>query len=253
MLVLATEAVTEAEPARGEEVALILVGALLLALLHVVVRPLRRQLLRSELFADSAIAGLSTAYVFVVLLPELETGHEIIGDYVFVIVLCGFVLLFGLEHAMHRLDAKHGSSAAAGRVFALRTGVQWSTGFLFLLTWPNALHERPTFFLLAGAGPALGLALHGYQLSERDPDRHHRWARWVLATGPLAGAAVDIIWHEANEVVLDVMIAFLAGFILFGTITDESYEHERTRFAPFVAGASFYVAIFLTQPLHPGG
>lgn len=252
MRILAAEIVPGVDRSREEEAALIVLGALLLALLHLFVRPLRRRLMHSDVVGDSAIAGLSTAYVFVVLLPELEPGHDIVGDYIFLIVLAGFITLYGLEQRAHRRAARWGSGTEDVQVFWLLAGVQWCTGFLFVVTWPNVLHERPTFFLLTVVGPALGLALHGYQLSERDPALHGRWGRWALASGPLVGAAFDSIWHETDEAVLDLLVAFLAGLVLFAAIAKETYEHERTRFLPFMAGVSAYVAIFLTRPLHPG-
>lgn len=98
-----------------EEAALIVVGATLIVLLQVFVRPWRQKLFHSEVVADSAIAGLATAYVFVVLLPELETGHEIIGDYIFLIVLAGFVTLYGLEHVAHRTGMPRGPKSRPRR------------------------------------------------------------------------------------------------------------------------------------------
>lgn len=239
-------------PWEGEAVALVVLAAALVGSVHLFAAQLRQRLFRSEAVADSVFAGLSAAYVFLVLLPELDTTHDVLGDSVFLVVLAAFVTFYGIEHAAERRDRTSDTDAGRRGLFWLRTGLLWVTTLLFVLTLPDHLHDQTTFFILTVGGAALGLAVHSYDVFDAHPTLHQRVGRWVLATAAAVGAAVDLFLRPPPEVVLDVLIAVLAGAVLLKALVGSEWEHTRTRFLPFLSGTAVYALVFLTRPLHPG-
>lgn len=237
---------TEAEVA-----ALVILAAVMVATIHLFAPQLHR-LFRSETIARSVLAGLSAAYVFVILLPELDDSHEHVGDLIFAVVLVGFVLLYGIEHAAKRLDQATGDDRGQRGMYWVRTGMVGLTTFLFVLTVPDHLQDRPSHFTLMTGGAALGLIIHSWEVSEVEPLLHRRAGRWLLVGAAAAGAIVDLFVAPAPEVVLDLLTALLAGFMLLGAMLSTNLDPTRTRFTPFLIGTAVYLVIFVTGPLHPG-
>jgi hypothetical protein len=232
---------------RAERPGLELLGGVVLAALFIFTRPLRRRLVHSERAADSLFGGMAAAYVFLVLLAELDELHVELGDRGYILVLGSFVAIYGLEHAAHvipRLQGKHGEELV---LLWLRAAMLWCYGFLFLLTIPDVVEKELGLYLLTLAVGALAVAFKSYEVSEHHPRVYQRWARWVVATGPLAGAGIDLLAVEPSPVLLDLLITFVAGFIMLLAFTGSALDHTRTQYTYFIGGVGIYVVVFVTR------
>lgn len=235
------------EPARIERPDLELLGAVFLGLLFVFTRTLRLRLVKSDRAADSLFAGMASAYVFLVLMPELDDLHVHLGGRIYVIVLASFAGVYGVEHLAHvvpRLRAEEGEELL---LLWMRAAMLWGYGFLFILAIPELVEADLWLYFVSLSVGALAVAFKSYEVSEHHPRVYQRYARWVIATGPLTGVTIDLLGLDVSGLFLDLLTAYVAGFIMLLAFTGAVLDHQRTRYAFFVVGATIYVVVFVTR------
>ena len=242
---------------RGEWVQVLAVSVL--ALVHIAAPWLRLVSALPRSMWLSFGGGVSVAYVFVHLLPEVARGQRAVADdvptalhavedHVWLVALAGLVAFYGVEHASSRSRDRRrragGDDRAEARVFWVSTAAfallnvvvgylvvhrePRSTGALLLFTAALAVH-----FLVADAGL---MRHHGVD--------HHRWGRWILVASVLAGFAIGLLTSIGEEA-LAVLVAFLAGGIVLNVLKDEVPGDRQARFLPFLLGAVGYSALLL--------
>lgn len=229
------------------------VATTVLAVLHAVVPPVRRRL---GSVGDGVVAslggGISSAYVFVHLLPELARGNEemaeVFGEHVdvtelgevllFLVAFAGFVLLYGLDHLAERSDGEAG-------VFAVHLGV--FAAYNAVITY-----ALPTRFRVGAGGAVLfvvAMAVH-FVLSDRALAQHYgeRFARTgrVVLVGALAiGYLLAWAFAPTSTTVVNVLLALLGGFVLYNVFSDELPDERRLRFPVFAGSATAYAAVLV--------
>lgn len=233
------------------------VAALVLATLHVVAARLRflDRVPRSRLL--SAAGGVSVAYVFVHVLPELA-GHQqmvgaglvgelggIVGQQAYVLALLGLVVFYGLErHAVRsRLRQRHhGEDATEGHVAWLTIGSYAMYNALI----GSALPERGGIPELALYTVALGVHFvvvdHG--LREHHGRAYREWGRWICGAAVLAGWSVSVAVGVPEEV-RAASLSFLAGGVVMNVLKEELPEQRESQLLPFVLGAGGYTLLLL--------
>lgn len=229
-----------------------LIGAVILAAMFIFTRPLRQRFVKSERAADSLFAGMAAAYVFLVLMPELDEIHEHVGQRIYLLVLVAFVVIYGMEHAAHVIPRLQGVKGQESTLLWLRSVMLWCYGFLFLLTIPDLVEADLALYLFTLAVGAVAVAFKSYEVSEHYPGVYQRYGRWAVATGPIVGGAVDVSIIEPAGVFVDTLTAFVAGFIMLLAFTGAMMDHNRTRFGSFIAGAGLYIAVFVTRSIVTG-
>lgn len=210
----------------------------------------------------SAFGGVSTAYVFVHLLPELAAGQDaldgpgegsspaaVIGfleHHVYIVALIGLAVFYGIESR----------SLASRRERLKRTGEDRTEGPAFWLSIGSfaAYNVLVGYLLVREEFPALsGLALYTFALGVhfvvndfglRD---HHKHAydhvgRWVIAAGVLVGWALGAA-AEIPGPAIALVTAFLSGGIVLNVLKEELPGERRARFLPFSIGALLYTIL----------
>ena len=198
----------------------------------------------------SIAGGVSVAYVFVHLLPELARlqrehfGELAVEAFIYLFALAGLVAYYGLEQLAKRHGGGHGRSTPAG-VFWLHLGSFALYNFLIgYLLDEQARHEGMSgMTLYAGA-----MALH-FVVNDRALYRHHgalytRQGRWVLSAAVLAGWAAGL-WIEIALEWVAALIALLAGSVVLNVIKEELPQERESRFWAFVLGAGAYAALLV--------
>ena len=222
-------------------IALTFTAAIVLSGLHLAGRPIHRLLFMSERVSGSIFGGMAAAYVFLYLLPELETTHDVIGEGIHFVILLGFLLSYGAEHYSYRLRQRSlDAERAASWSFNTRIVSLWIYNALFHLHptrrargWRihvRAQHRRDQPALdpcglraqPAGRGPVLPMG--------------------ALAAAPLTAAAVDP-FAAASDALSDVLTAVLAGYMLLAVFKEELLSHERSDFRRFVVGVAVYAVL----------
>ena len=206
----------------------------------------------------SAAGGVSVAYVFVHLLPDLaeeqETVREAVGgsftflEYrVYLVALVGLAAFYGLERAakLSRRRRRSGGEDAAGRgVFWLHVG---SFALYNALIGYLMLHrEEPGAGGLILFAFAMGVhfVVNDFGLREDHKGAYDRAGRWVLAAAVFAGWAVGLLF-DISEAALAVLFAFLAGGVVMNVLKEELPEERESRFWAFALGAALYSAVLL--------
>lgn len=205
-------------------------------------------------------AGVTIAYVFVHLLPELEAARAVLARNaarmalpfselrVYLAALVGFMLFYGLEHLV-AWTGKHGDSEAgdgeenhAGRLIHVGGFLVyvWLAGYLAV----RSLEEGATRMALY----AVALGLHFLSLDFSFFREYGPWykrsARYAFAIAPLAGWLVGIFFGFSTFLTA-ALLGFLSGGIIMNAIVSELPKEKEGRLFYFLGGGAFYTALLI--------
>lgn len=234
------------------------IAALLLALVHLQAGKLNflGGVPRSRWL--SAAGGISVAYVFLHLLPELAEAQQVVEEavsgtlgffehHVYLVALIGLIIFYGLERmaklARGRADNASGGKDTNHAMFWLHI-VSFSIyniliGYLLVLS-QDSLRD---LLLLSGA-MALHFTVNDFGLREHHQESYTNIGRWLLAFAVLTGWGVGSI-VEIPEAATSLLIAFLAGGIILNVLKEELPEERQSRFNAFLIGGLSYAAILI--------
>lgn len=203
----------------------------------------------------SAAGGISVAYVFLHILPELGErqgaieevgglGLVFLEHHVYVMSLAGLALFYLLERAA-RVSQEGGEGSAGALVFWLHVA---SFSLYNVLIGYLLLHrETPGLqsLLLYAFALTLHFVVNDYGLREDHKEIYDGIGRYILAAAILAGWAAGIL-IEIQEAVLSVLFAFLAGSIVLNVLKEELPRERQSRAWAFLLGTGAYAALLLT-------
>jgi hypothetical protein len=209
----------------------------------------------------STAAGVSVAYVFLHLLPELAEGQEqvrgavggVLGfaeRHVYVMALVGLAVFYGLDRlALESRRARHeGREVGEERTppgvfwihmvsFALYNAL---IGYLLLHREGDSLRGLALYF----TAMALHFVVNDYGLREHHQERYRAVGRWMLAAavvvGWLLGRAIEI-----PEAAISLLVAFVVGGIILNVLKEELPDERQSRFWALMLGMSAYAALLL--------
>lgn len=196
--------------------------------------------------------GVSVAYVFVHMFPELgEHQHAFetldlfagfLDHHVYLVALAGFTVFYGLERLAQ--NSRTDTRPNADPVFWIHVG---SFGLYNCLVGYLLVHRIDTgrgtlvFFTVA---MALHVLVNDSGLRFHHQERYHRTGRWLLVAGVLAGWLLGTM-ITLTEIALAVPVAFLGGGIVLNVIKEELPAERESRFWVFTFGAFGYAALLL--------
>lgn len=199
----------------------------------------------------SCAGGVSVAFVFVHLLPELSRAQDEVGDavgllpylerHVYLLALLGLVVFYGLE-GLSRPDAGGvaGGGIAAAASFAVFGAYNAVIGYLLVEQAGDGALRVALFGLAMG----LHLLVIDEALREQHRDAHARAGRYLLAAGVLLGWSTGLL-TEVAPATLGLAIAFLAGGIVLNVLKQELPAERQSRFGFFALGVGAYSALLL--------
>ncbi len=207
----------------------------------------------------SVAGGVSVAYVFVHLLPELAEGQEkllerlgealsFLENHIYLLSLVGLAVFYGLERAAsssrRRRRAGDEADAASGGVFWLHVSsfavYNAIVGYLLVHREEGGLLN----LLLFSVAMALHFLVTDHGLREHHREEYARIGRPVLVAAIVLGWALGVS-TEISEVALSVLIAFLGGGVILNVLKEELPEERESRFWAFAVGAALYAALLL--------
>lgn len=208
--------------------------------------------------------GVAVAYVFFDLLPAIQeaavhlrfllrgSSDEIPEVAIFGVAFTGFLIFFISEHAaLHsrrRTATETGqhidSVAASNGIFVIHFSI---LSILSLLIAYNLRFEVQTG-LLQVVLFSFALILHFFG-ADRTMEVHHRYlfnryGRYFLSIMPLTGWSLSVLFPERQSEAA-VLLAFIAGAVLFNVIKDEVPGAENGEPKFFIAGTLIYAAVLL--------
>jgi hypothetical protein len=200
----------------------------------------------------SAASGVSAAFVFLELLPQVRERAEAVADRAgavlgfvrdetFFLALVGLLVFYGLETLARRTRGRVrevGDDPVGLTQIAAFAGYYALIGYLLWTQLEGGVGDLASFTAAVG----VHFLVVDYGLRAHHPVAYRRAGRWVLAGAVLAGWGVGAI-AAVPEGVVGIGIAFLAGGIMLITLKEELPEDAESRFLPFVAGAAVYTAL----------
>ena len=225
----------------------------------------------------SLAGGVSVAYVFVHLLPELAAGQaavsRAVGDgqadgalryaerHVYLIALAGLAAFYGLDKLAYRARGQRAEGEEPARdddrVGEADADATAGAGVFWVHMGAFGLYNLLVGYLLvrgerrAGVGLslfAIAMALHfvvtDFGLAEHHKRRYAHLGWWLLclalALGVGAGYAVAL-----PEAAVAMLVAFLAGGVILNVLKEEVPGERRSRFWAFALGMAGYSALLL--------
>ncbi len=206
----------------------------------------------------SAAAGVSVAYVFVDVLPELAAQSEamqkiadesvwFIEQRVYFLALLSFVVMYGIEHIVLSRRRRH----QGGGALQARDAVYWLhlTGFTaYSLLIGYLLIERAERGALSLALYALAMAVHfvvvNHALAEEHGELYRRHGHRVLALAVLAGWGLGSM-VEIGEIAFARLFALLAGGVVITSLQAELPDEREGRFWPFCGAALAFALVLI--------
>ncbi len=209
----------------------------------------------------SVAGGISVAYVFVHLLPELAEGQEVIAEaleggeglaflesHVYLVALVGLAVFYGLDRLA---TTSRRREREAGKEDSTSLGVFWLhissfaaynflIGYLLLHRIDTGLENLLLFF----AAMALHFLVNDHGLREHHKGAYLQAGRWVIAAAVVLGWVVGLL-TEIPEVAIAVLTAFLAGGVIMNVLKEELPEERQSRFWAFALGAALYTMVLL--------
>jgi hypothetical protein len=205
----------------------------------------------------AASAGVSLAYVFLDIVPELAERSHLIREAaiyainpvkrIYSITLLGMLTFVALAHLGRIKRSEDGDAhvqSAADWYFVVHVG-----GF--------ALYNVLIGFLAVGRGRAsipslclyvFAIALHMVMidgmLTEVHGSSYTRWGRKALAVAVLLGWLIGVT-GTLSELTFTRLFAFLAGGIVITSANEEFPRGDQGRFWYFVGGAVLYATLLV--------
>ncbi|MRX70707.1 hypothetical protein GJU40_00800 [Bacillus lacus] len=209
---------------------------------------------RSKLL--SIAGGISVAYVFIHLLPELNMHQQQIDDrlndgwmnflnhHIYIVAMAGLASFYGLERMVKVSKKISKNSDEYARVFWIH--IISFTIYNALIGYLLVRGENEGFFEMALYFIALSVHFLSNDNSLRESHEHvydHK-GRWILAGAILFGWLIGVT-VEVNELILSFLFAFLAGGIVLNVLKEELPEEKESHFGAFFLGSAAYSIILI--------
>ncbi|MBE9070643.1 hypothetical protein IQ260_28795 [Leptolyngbya cf. ectocarpi LEGE 11479] len=207
----------------------------------------------------SIAGGVSIAYIFLDILPELshaqaEIQHSRIGmiryleHHVYLLALLGLALFYGLEKLALRSRShqheNHGKDYTHPGIFWIHViSFGMYNGILGYLLRESENHGLIACLILFFA-LALHFVVNDVGLREHHKHMYDRIGRWLLAGAIVLGWAVGEAFH-LDEAAIAAIWALVAGGIILNVLKEEFPEEQESHFGMFFAGAALYSVVLL--------
>ncbi|OKL39494.1 hypothetical protein [Pontibacter flavimaris] len=208
----------------------------------------------------SVAGGVSVAYVFLHLFPELSEGQEhvsqlnwaeqFLSHHVYLMSLVGLAVFYGLERVV--VEEKYRQRQAPRKEQPHQQGIFWLHIGSFAIY--NALigyilfqREEGTLqsLLLFSIAMALHFIVNDFGLQEHHHDSYRRIGRWVLVAALVVGWGVGYVVALPEALVVLVM-AFVGGGVILNVLKEELPEERESRYWAFMLGAGLYAILLLS-------
>lgn len=207
----------------------------------------------------SFAGGISVAYVFLHLLPELAERQEAVAaavgsargfleDHVYLVALLGLAVFYGLERAVKtsqrvRRECDGDDRSSAG-VFWLHIAsfAVYNALIGYLLVRREA--RDLTGLVLFAIAMILHFVVNDFGLRKDHQDTYVHVGRWVLAAAVVVGWVVGLLF-ELPEAALGMSFAFLAGGVVLNVLKEELPEERASHFGAFALGTALYAVLLL--------
>lgn len=207
----------------------------------------------------SIAGGISVAYVFLRLLPELgifqrelehkigEKGWSFLESHIYLVAMLGLVIFYGLEQMVksskrRRIDIRRGGSGAG--IFWVHIGsftlYNALIGYLLVREHYESAWGMLFFFIAMG----VHFITNDKSLRATHKEEYDQYGRWLLVVAILIGWVFGLV-SEVNELTVSFLTALLAGGIILNVMKEELPEEHESSFMSFCLGIAGYSVLLL--------
>lgn len=238
------------------------VFAIMLASMHILAKNMHfiRIIPRSRFL--SLGGGVSVAYVFIHILPDLKEHQESIADtglmlsflehHAYLLAMLGLILFYILEKAAKVSTKKNAQDTGKNQP---KKGTFWlhiSSFFLYNGLIGYLLIHGETDGLLDLVFFAVAMALHfivvDYGLRTHHKDTYNRIGRWILAAAVMVGWGIGVL-TKIPEAAIALLLAFISGGIILNVLKEELPDERESSSWAFCIGAFGYVSLLFIAGL----
>lgn len=210
----------------------------------------------------SMAGGISVAYVFLHIFPELAAAQKTIAEgetlfawvehHAYMVAMLGLMIFYGLERVVKHSQQHQGKDPGHGdaetttgmKVFWLHM-ISFATynaliGYLLVHREEQDRHDL-LFFAIA---MALHFLVNDFSLRQDHKDTYRRVGRWLLSVAVVVGWAIGLA-TMIHEAAVAMLFAFLAGGVVLNVLKEELPEERKSRFMPFAFGVIVYAILLL--------
>jgi hypothetical protein len=201
-------------------------------------------------------AGVSTAYLFMRMMPELSEAQATLaenvrfgagdGVIVYLAAMVGFLLVYGLDHFLRPANATPTVPGEAGESGEGELHAYGMVIYVLLLTY--VLVNEPAASAAATLQYAVAISFHfvavDHTLREGMGAFYDRRGRFVLAAACLLGWGLARL-VEVPEEALALLVAFVSGGVIMNSAVMELPGERDGRFLPFAAGSLIFGLILI--------
>lgn len=206
----------------------------------------------------SFAGGVSVAYVFLDMLPNLVEYNKPIGEFligndwltpftelsIYVVALIGFLIYYGLDLLAERYHREHKSKRGVYRLHLLMFCL-----YNLLITHTMSLRALSglMYTVLFTFAMALHFVLTDRKFSRFYPQEFDQVSRLILLSFLLLGWVLSVVFDPARVLFIAFMVSFLSGSILLNVFREELPNSNLASFRWFVTGSVAIGAILLLQ------
>lgn len=212
---------------------------------------------RSKFLSFSA--GVAVAYVFVLLLPELNDYQQVLlrelkgsswrylENHIYIIALVGLVLFYSLERlvkiSQKNSHFKQPESASSG-VFWIHIGsfFVYNATIGYLLVQEE--FDGPLGLLFYFIALGVHFVTNDWSLRRDHKHVYDRYGRNLLTLAILLGWLIGAL-TELNELVLSILQAFIAGGVILNVMKEELPQEQESSLGSFLIGSFGYAFLLL--------
>lgn len=202
----------------------------------------------------SFAGGIAVSYVFVHLLPDLNTHQQVlekadngvlqfVENHAYLMALFGLAFFYGLENMVSRETKKKQSHAGSG-IFWIHIGTFFFYNMLigYLLIQEEFDHMMGMFFYF------LALSVHFVTVDQSMRETHQyvydQYGRWALTVAVLVGWLIGA-FTKLEEALISTMFAFLSGALMLNVLKEELPKESDSSFSAFAIGLIIYSILLL--------
>jgi len=213
-----------------------------------------RSLIRDRGSLLSFGGGMSAAYVFVHVMPELHEARLVFvesvsislryeGMAIYFLALLGFLLFYGLDHLSDRLR-ETAEKGEAGPSFKLDIGGFAAYVWLMAYLLVNHFGESPVSITLYATALTFHFLALDNSLRHEHGAAYDRIGRFILAGMAMLGWGMGQLIALPSHV-LALLVAFISGAIIMNSLIMELPSERGGRFWSFMTGGIVYGLILL--------
>lgn len=199
----------------------------------------------------SFAGGVSVAYVFIHLLPEVARSADALSEAVSVeflgesaawlLALLGLVLFYGAEVLAREREGREKSEDI---VFWFSIGTYAVYNGLVAYLLHGRREEGLDSLIIFSVAMALHFLVNDFALRDHHKHRYSSVGRWVLIAAVVVGAVAGS-FAELSESTVGAVVAFVGGGVVLNVLKEELPTEASSSFGAFVAGVASYTALLL--------